>query len=628
MKSLAIALGLLFLSTPAFAAAPLGISGQSDTSNQYPPVVKVPNKLATKITGGVLLENGNNNLLSNPSFEHSTYNTGWTTSGCTASEETTIVAHGKKSLKMACSSQTLSVYQDTTLYASQLVGANSVRGVNVWSDVAGVKVCSGGSATASTTCIDVRSNSAWGDPYLVPTPMNGTSNGVYIKSDSAITGNIYIDNGNVEPTVFASVDSSKLAGSAYTAPTASCSWTRTNTAYGAPASVAACPDNYTINSSTMGTWSTTTSDLPQITVNSLPQGRYVMVAMAGLSNASAGAYVCAAVNDGTTTGAGSCVSGAAGGVYEVSPTLDFYHAGGNKTFSLQLKGSSGAASLEPTANGSGIQWFLYYYGTTSAFTATNSDTDWASCGHTTSSFTGFGTVTSIETQCKRDRGDLLMKGNFTLGTPTATEARLALPTWNGTQLTSKGTSVIPSIQLGSMFIDNDNSSAPFRYTLIEPSVTYVTFGTRASSTSTALTKVNGNTIAVSGEKISLQVIRIPINGWENSNVIYGTFNEVNITPGVVKPITFSAKVSSAAAISDNRGGIFNSCSYSSGDTTCTFVSGKITGTPTCIPTIVGSSGSKTNVTSRSSSQVVIRTKTAADADSQIAFDVICHGEAL
>lgn len=175
---------------------PTTLSGLYDTIKTTTFNFFTPNYQSTKVTGGTLLETGNKNILDNPSFESVTsVATGWTTSGCTASAETTVVIEGKRSLKMACSAQTLSVHQDSTLYASQAgSGVDGVRRVRVWSDVSGVEVCSRrAGSTVAEECVDVIANSAWGQIYEIPSLFGATSNGIIIKSDANITGNVYID---------------------------------------------------------------------------------------------------------------------------------------------------------------------------------------------------------------------------------------------------------------------------------------------------------------------------------------------------------------------------------------------------------------------------------------------------
>jgi hypothetical protein len=52
------------------------------------------------------------------------------------------------------------------------------------------------------------------------------------------------------------------------------------------------------------------------------------------------------------------------------------------------------------------------------------NTDWISY---TPTFTGLGTVTNIAFYYKKDGSDILIRGRGTVGTPTATEARISFP---------------------------------------------------------------------------------------------------------------------------------------------------------------------------------------------------------
>lgn len=138
--------------------------------------------------------------------------------------------------------------------------------------------------------------------------------------------------------------------------------------------------------------------------------------------------------------------------------------------------------------------------------------DWESCGHVAADFTGFGTPTNIETQCKRDGSDLLIKGKFSPGTTTAVEARLALK-FRGASLTSAGTSIIPSIQLAGDVARNASSASYFgNKALIEPSVGYMAFSVGSSATDYT-TKMLGTAVSL-GQTIMINT-RIPIAGWES-----------------------------------------------------------------------------------------------------------------
>lgn len=147
-------------------------------------------------------------------------------------------------------------------------------------------------------------------------------------------------------------------------------------------------------------------------------------------------------------------------------------------------------------------------------TETSEDTDWSDAGYSTSDFTGFGTVTNIQIQTRREGPDLLIRGKFTSGTSTATEARLNLRFNNGLVVSASSPS-ISSIQKAGTAIRSAVAATEVPYTLIEPSVGYLTFGVTLS-TQSGLTKLNGNGFINSGQSLTIDA-RVPIQGWSVSN---------------------------------------------------------------------------------------------------------------
>ena len=179
-----------------------------------------------------------------------------------------------------------------------------------------------------------------------------------------------------------------------------------------------------------------------------------------------------------------------------------------------------------------------------------------------------------------------MRGKFVSGTVAALEARLNLPTWNGVQLTSKGSQSIPTIQTAGSYIRNNVSTEKGGMLFIEPYVSYLTFGpvvTFGTSSTNATSKVNGSDITIAGSTIVITA-RIPIEGWENSNIIIGQFNGLeSCTDTYQCTDTFSAKVSSAGVVSDeNLDFISGNCTIATNAATCTFRSGVFTVTPNCV----------------------------------------------
>jgi len=132
--------------------------------------------------------------------------------------------------------------------------------------------------------------------------------------------------------------------------------------------------------------------------------------------------------------------------------------------------------------------------------------NWVSYGDA-ASFTGFGTPTNVTLQWRRDGPDLMERVKFVNGTGTATEARVAFPSG----LTSAGTAVIPTIQLAGIGTYSGASTVNMGV-LIEPSVTYFTFGFNDGSNS-GFTKYNGNSFS-NGSTYSFMA-RAPILDWKN-----------------------------------------------------------------------------------------------------------------
>lgn len=133
--------------------------------------------------------------------------------------------------------------------------------------------------------------------------------------------------------------------------------------------------------------------------------------------------------------------------------------------------------------------------------------DWVSY---TPTFTGFGTVSTSAMWWRRVGDSVEITGKFTLGTPTATEARFSLP--NG--IVSDSTKV-PAIRTAGIYIRDTSSAAHGGPVLIESGASYVTFGnkdTLGSGVVTPGSKVNGDSLNAS-DVIHIQGLKIPISGW-------------------------------------------------------------------------------------------------------------------
>jgi hypothetical protein len=123
----------------------------------------------------------------------------------------------------------------------------------------------------------------------------------------------------------------------------------------------------------------------------------------------------------------------------------------------------------------------------------------------TPTFTAFGTVSVHSVWWGRFNDMLLLRGNFTLGTPTAAEARLSMPSG----LTSDATKV-PAIQRAGAMIRSSSGATIFTV-LIESGASYITFGFQVAG-SGGLTKQNGDQLGASSNVLSFDAL-IPISGW-------------------------------------------------------------------------------------------------------------------
>jgi len=192
---------------------------------------------------------------------------------------------------------------------------------------------------------------------------------------------------------------------------------------------------------------------------------------------------------GLTAGSTYFLSGTAGALTDTAPTA-------NGTVNKPV------LIADTTTSGYVIQSRGFVNGSTPGVTVT----DWISY---TPTFTGFGTVTNAGFFYKRIGDSIQIRGKFTAGTTTATEARISLPSG----LTSDSTKLPSSIAyVGDMGISLSASSIFGAATLIEPSVTYLTFSLQTSS-SGRLTKQDGSFIAGSGDIISVDTSLIPVTGF-------------------------------------------------------------------------------------------------------------------
>lgn len=169
-------------------------------------------------------------------------------------------------------------------------------------------------------------------------------------------------------------------------------------------------------------------------------------------------------------------------------------------------------------------------------------TDWTAY---TPTYTGFGTVVTSNMFYRRVGGNIEIQGRFLLGTPTAVEARISLPTG----LISGGSDVISENRRAVGNVVYDAAAAATFYSLIEPSTAYLTVGFQGAGTG-GLNKINGDTFGV-GTLLSVQAC-FPITGWSSSlqmssdadtRVVaasYTVSGAVSVSP--TQPIDYATKI--------------------------------------------------------------------------------------
>lgn len=145
------------------------------------------------------------------------------------------------------------------------------------------------------------------------------------------------------------------------------------------------------------------------------------------------------------------------------------------------------------------------------------NTAWAAY---TPTFTGFGTVTVQSFWWRRIGDSLQIKGRFTPGTPTATEARISFPnSYVADSAKMHGTSEL----CGSMARVPAGGSFNTLSTICEPSVSYFTMGIYSAGTaysggaSGPMVKMLGNDLVASGNDESI-FLQIPVTAFTDQSI--------------------------------------------------------------------------------------------------------------
>lgn len=157
--------------------------------------------------------------------------------------------------------------------------------------------------------------------------------------------------------------------------------------------------------------------------------------------------------------------------------------------------------LESTGNAANVQHQVYS-GLITNLGAGSQVTAWTAY---TPTVQGFGTLSNVSMFYRIVGSNIEIQGKFQAGTTTASEARVYLP--GG--YTSADTTRIATIQSAGHWWEANPTVAPGA-TLIEPSVSYVTFGS-GSSGNNSFTKLNASGVAASNELVGVYA-SVPLSG--------------------------------------------------------------------------------------------------------------------
>lgn len=210
-----------------------------------------------------------------------------------------------------------------------MTGPFSIVGTFTYSSAGNRTFAVHGRASANTVNIDPRSHRVHFSIYRFPT----TSELAYRPDAAANSWSGYHDN--------------------------TCSWARTNTSYGDPATDASCALTERTNTN-FGTVSGSNS-LPSITFTPKKAQKYFVCATPSVLGASSGADLALKLWDGTTTIAERDLDAAAATTSSTVPLCGIYSAQSTaaKTISIQTKASTGAITIQALTGASAIEWSIF-----------------------------------------------------------------------------------------------------------------------------------------------------------------------------------------------------------------------------------------------------------------------------
>lgn len=305
----------------------------------------------------------NKNLLSNGGFEKNKY--GWTASAGTfaITKSSPMVGRAHATWDAAASADTLisSATIPTGMYgrngvASCLVRTASGTATHTIQAYDGTNILSSVAVTSSTTPTRASAN------FIFP-----SSGSIYLRIyANADEPSVAIDDcymGPAEGYNVSNISQAQFIGSAYFDTTTNCTFTRTNTSFGALTDTD-CPGPTVELNPGPGTIQTTDTNSIDVTVNNLPPGIY-KVRFGGANVAASAAQSSLVITDGTTqSGQTGTTGGSQDSNFSVEGTY-VYTSSGNRTFSLHGSSASGVLNILVNLASRRVTFSIYRYPLTS-----------------------------------------------------------------------------------------------------------------------------------------------------------------------------------------------------------------------------------------------------------------------
>lgn len=565
----------LFLITNVFAGLPpTTIKNQNAASKTVNFNLELPNNQSVPTAASTaLITTGNKDELQNSNFEHSIVTTGWTVSNATASGNTANPLEGKKSLSLALTGA-LSLSQSSTINAAQKSGVQMVA--SIWvnsSDVSDLQLCSlkNGSEDKCTATGGYVQGSGWRQ-LTVSFLGDATSNGLKLKSTDT-TGTVLVDQAYVgigSPIVDFTPDM----------------------VFSAKVSAGGVVSGENVD--WLGSCTNSTGSF-SCTVNA---SVFNNVPNCSCTVTNSADRMCSFTTQTTTTIAGSTSNSS--GAY-TSQDISII---------CQKQGAD--------------------YKTSKAYVASSSDVAYQPCTFSTLAWQGFGTVTN-NLLCARKGQDLLIKGKWRAGTTAASLGQIPLPTNFGSLRIASN---ISSNQVLGSAWRNIGASAIYYNLLASPNTSYISVSNSViNGTNSPVTPVNGSSIVNSFEGQDIPEVKIPIQGWQDSGVIVGSFEGIEKCANDYECTdTFSAVITTGTGVvaNYNTPTPWVTCTAAN-PSACSFSSGlkdgvnNLSSPMNCNATVIGTTTAVSSVSSATSSGFSVNsTLTTTGATTNASVHVTCQ----